>query len=68
MPAKTSLTDFEALVRRAGIALPAEEIAEIYKGWGSVEQMLLRNRGHGRDRSAEPAPTFDPAAFGTGTP
>ena len=65
MPAKTSLADFEALVRRAGLTLSSSQIAEIHVGWAHVEQMLARIRTHGRDRAAEPAHIFDPAAFGT---
>jgi hypothetical protein len=67
MEAKTSLADFEALVRRSGVPLSPTQISEIYAGWPWVEVMLDRVRGYGRDRAAEPALTFDPAAFGTET-
>jgi hypothetical protein len=68
MTPKISLTDFEALVRRTGIALSAAEISELHKGWAFVEPMLDRIRINGRGREAEPALTFDPTAFGTGAP
>ena len=59
---KTSSADFEASVRRAGLALTAEQIAELYRGWGHVEQMLERIRTHGRGREAEPSHIFLPEA------
>ncbi len=68
MEAKLSLTDFEALVRRAGVVLTQARTREIYQAWAQVEPMLDRIRATGRDRSAELALTFDPAAFGTETP
>ncbi len=64
--AKTSRADFEALVRRAGLTLTPQQIGAMHEGWAFVEPMLDRIRTHGRGREAEPAPTFDPAAFGTG--
>ena len=60
MPPKTSLADFTALVRRAGIALTEAQIAEIYNGWGYIERMLERIRPPGRGREAELAHTFNP--------
>lgn len=68
MEAKLSRPDFEALVRRAGVTLTPTQIAEVYAGWAHVEPMLDRIRATGRDRSAELALTFDPAAFGTEAP
>jgi hypothetical protein len=59
---KTSSADFEALVRRAGLTLTAEQITELYQGWGHVEQMLERIRTHGRGREAEPSHIFLPEA------
>jgi|APCry1669189034_1035192.scaffolds.fasta_scaffold303966_2 hypothetical protein len=61
--AKTSLEDFKALVRRAGLALTPEQIDEIYIGWGHVEPMFERIRSYGRDRAAEPAHVFRPDFF-----
>ncbi len=68
MVATTSLTDFEALVRRTGLDLSPAEVAELHKGWAYVEPMLQRIRTQGRGREAELALTFDPASFGTGAP
>ncbi len=59
---KTSMADFEALVRRAGLPLTPEEIADLYQGWAYVEPMLDRVRTHGRAREAEPAHIFRPEA------
>jgi hypothetical protein len=55
---RTTPTDFETLVRRAGLSLSPEQIADIYQGWGYVEQMIERVRTHGRGREAEPAHIF----------
>jgi hypothetical protein len=60
MQPKTSLADFEALVRRAELPLTPAQIAEIYSGWGYVEGMLARLRTPDRGREAEPALTFQP--------
>ncbi len=60
MPPTTSLPDFEALVRRAGLAITPEQVAELYAGWAHVEPMLARLRAPGRGREAEPALTFRP--------
>lgn len=60
MPQTTSLADFEALVRRAGLAITPEQVAELYVGWAHVEPMLARIRAPGRGREAEPALTFRP--------
>ena len=61
----TSRDDFDALMRRAGLHLPADEVSEIYVGWGYLEPMLARLRTPGRGREAEPAHIFRPEAFGT---
>ena len=58
MQPKTSLADFEALVRRAGLALSDEKIGELHGAWAHVEGMLARIRTPGRDRAAEPAVMF----------
>ncbi len=68
MQARISQADFEALVRRAGLTLPAAEVSEMHKGWAYIEPMLERIRTYGRGRETEPALTFDPASFGTGAP
>ena len=61
MPPKTSLGDFEALVRRAGLPLSAEQIGDIHaNAWPHIEAMVARLRATERDRSAEPAHVFKP--------
>jgi hypothetical protein len=60
MQPKTPLADFEALVRRAGLTLTPEQIAEMYRGWFYVEGMLERIRTPPRPREAEPALIFMP--------
>ncbi len=60
MPPTTSLADFEALVRRAGLALTPAQVAELHTGWAYVEPMLARIRTPDRGRDAEPAHTFRP--------
>lgn len=60
MPESTSRADFDALVRRAGLALTPDQVDELYLGWAHVEPMLARIRAPGRGREAEPALTFRP--------
>ncbi len=60
MPEPTSRADFEALVRRAGLTLTPEQVAELHAGWTYVEPMLARIRAPGRGREAEPALIFRP--------
>ncbi len=60
MPPTLPHADFEALVRRAGLALTPAQIAELYTGWAHVEPMLERIRAKGRGREAEPALIFQP--------
>ncbi len=60
MPATLPQSDFEALVRRAGLALTPAQTAELYGAWAHVEPMLARIRSHGRGREAEPALIFRP--------
>ena len=59
--------DFEALVRRTGVVLSSDQIAEIYEGWGHIEPMLERIRAPGRDPSVEPSHIFRPDAYDGGT-
>ena len=66
--AKTSLQDFEAMVRRAGVQLTPTQTKDIYEGWGYIEPMLDRIRTHGRDRAAEPAHIFIADAFNAEKP
>jgi hypothetical protein len=60
MQPKTSLADFEALTRRAGLPLTPAQVSELYVGWAHVEPMLARIRTAGRGREAEPALIFRP--------
>ena len=59
MKPKISEADFEALVRRAGLDLTAEQRATIYQGYAYVEAMAERMRKP-RGREAEPATIFVP--------
>ncbi len=63
MQAKTSLEDFQALVRRAGLTLSPAQIVELHSGWAYIEPMLERIRAHGRGREADLALTFRPDMF-----
>jgi hypothetical protein len=63
--AKPSITkkQFEALARRAGIPLTAQQIAELHKVYDKVAAMTVRVRGGGqRAPAAEPAAVFKPKA------
>ncbi len=60
MPNTTSLADFEALTRRAGLVITPAQVAELYAGWAYVEPMLARIRTPERGREAEPALIFRP--------
>ena len=59
----TTVEDFTALVRRAGLALTEAQIAELYGAWGYVETMLARNRMPALAREAEPSHIFKPEEF-----
>ncbi len=59
MKPKISETDFDALVRRAGLDLTAQQKAVIYQGYAYVEAMAERMRAP-RGREAEPAVIFTP--------
>jgi len=60
MPPTTSRADFEALIRRAGLSLTPEQVAELYVGWAHVEPMLARGRAPGRGRAPPPARALRP--------
>ena len=62
MQSKLSRADFEALLRRAGLELHADEISELHGVWPHYEKLLERLRGSGRARAAEPAHVFVPGA------
>jgi hypothetical protein len=60
MTPKTSLDDFNALVRRAGLPLTPAQTEELHHAWFHIEGFLERIRKPGRGREAEPALTFQP--------
>jgi hypothetical protein len=57
---KTTLEDFTALIRRAGLELTPAKITELYGAWGYVEDMLARIRTPALESDAEPATIFKP--------
>lgn len=61
MSTPTSQADFEALVRRAGLDLTPEVIADLYSAWPHYERFLARLRNPARGREVEPAHIFRPA-------
>ena len=60
---RTTLEDFAAMVRRAGLKLTTAQIAETHGAWGYVEEMLARNRKPALAREAEPSHIFKPDEF-----
>ncbi len=58
MAARLPQSDFEALVRRAGLELTPAQIEHLYEAWELVEPMLDQVRAAGRGREAEPALIF----------
>jgi hypothetical protein len=56
----TTIEEFTAIVRRAGLRLTKDKIAELYAAWGYVEEMAARNRTPALPREAEPAHIFKP--------
>ena len=54
----TSVADFAALIRRAGLPVAPADVRKIYEAWALVEPMLDRIRSPDRDRAAEPAHLF----------
>jgi hypothetical protein len=56
----TTIEDFTAVLRRAGLRLSDAQIAELYSAWGYVEEMAARNRTPAVSREAEPAYIFKP--------
>ncbi len=55
---KTSVDDFAALIRRAGLPVQPADVRQIYEAWALVEPMLDRIRSTGWDHVAEPAHAF----------
>ena len=56
----TSKTDFEALIRRTGMALSPEVVDDLYSAWPHYERMLEQLRNPARGREVEPAHIFRP--------
>ncbi len=52
--------EFEALVKRAGLDLTPENIADLYSAWPHIERFTARLRNPARGREAEPAHLFRP--------
>ncbi len=57
-PAPLTRAEFDALLARAGIALGEAQRAEIYRAWGSLEDLIARVRGH-EPPEAEPATIYE---------
>jgi len=60
MSSSLSQTEFEALVKRAGLSLTPENIADLYSAWPHIERFTARLRNPARGREAEPAHIFRP--------
>ena len=54
---KISEAEFDALVRRAGLTFTAEQRAEIYRAYGTIESLTERLR-RPRPLGSEPATIF----------
>jgi hypothetical protein len=57
-----SRTEFEALVKRAGLNLTAANIDDLYSAWPHIERFTAMLRNPARGREAEPAHIFRPLA------
>jgi hypothetical protein len=57
MAAPLTRAEFDGLVARAGLTLTEAQKAEIYRAWGSLEQLIERVRGH-VPPEAEPATIY----------
>jgi hypothetical protein len=57
MESSITQDEFAFLVRRAGIALSADKLAELHGIYGYIEAMAARVREHG---AADPALVFTP--------
>ena len=66
MSTPTTQADFEALVRRAGLDLTPEVIADLYSAWPAHARMLERLRNPARGREVEPAHIFRPVSAAEG--
>lgn len=52
--------EFEALVKRAGLPVTPETIADLYSAWPHIERFTAALRNPARGREAEPAHLFRP--------
>ena len=55
-----SRIEFEVLVKRAGLALTAANIDDLYSAWPHIERFSAMLRSSARGREAEPAHLFRP--------
>ena len=55
-----SRIEFEVLVKRAGLALTAANIDDLYSAWPHIERFSAMLRNPARGREAEPAHLFRP--------
>ena len=55
-----SRIEFEVLVKRAGLALTAANIDDLYSAWPHLERFSAMLRNPARGREAEPAHLFRP--------
>jgi hypothetical protein len=60
MPQPLSRTEFEALVKRAGLDLTPANIDDLYSAWPHIERFTAMLRNPARGREAEPAHIFRP--------
>lgn len=60
MPEPLTQQEFEALVKRAGLTLTPENIADLYSAWPHIERFTAMLRNPARGREAEPSHTFRP--------
>lgn len=58
----TSRSDFEALIRKAGMDLSPEVVTDLHGAWPHYERMLERLRNPARGREVEPAHIFRPVS------
>lgn len=52
--------EFETLLKRAGLDLTPENIADLYSAWPHIERFTARLRNPARGREAEPSHSFRP--------
>lgn len=60
---EASRAEFEVLLRRTGVPVRAEHMADIQRGWELLRPLLGRLRQDECDFESEPAPVFRADAF-----